>query len=173
MGVYGKVRRTYVLTAPPPSEVMLKIKSAILKYNSLDLWCRLCPGVRRIFGHVASELGVLSAEMRNSRLPNHRFWALWYEFPHIYIYIWNIRIVFNINDVDALVKRQLIFVFYCMAASAFSERYLGSKTDSRVYTVKLPGDAERDGLLWRSLWHKTMHSFLSFLFFQLFLRRQI
>lgn len=55
------------------------------------------------------------------------------------LYGMTLQIFFIINYVILLAKRRPIFLtlffLFSIAASAFSERYLGSKTDSRVYAV--------------------------------------
>lgn len=62
-----------------------------------------------------------------SQILNSTVWSF-----QIYIYcIWCI-----VNDVLLFSKDSWSLSFSATAASAFSERYLGSKTDSRVYSVK-------------------------------------
>lgn len=65
-------------------EIPLRCRKALFK-RCINIWkamcdpvVSLCPGIRRISGHFAPELGLPLPQMWDSCLPNHRFWALWY-----------------------------------------------------------------------------------------------
>jgi len=74
--------------------------------------------------------------MWHSGLPHHRFRALRYTFPHVVLLC-----MCSNEDAHGTVSEAAQpfwrIPYFQMAASAFSERYLGSKTDARVYTVTL------------------------------------
>lgn len=76
--------------------------------------------------------------MWSSRLPHHRFWAIWYFFIHIFHH--------------GLCSQILLTHIFSFAASAFSERYLGPKTDSRVYTVKTFQYLNQRDFKWAEFW---------------------